>query len=85
MATRQVPTLPWEHQASVSGKSQTHRRTGTSVFAGVAPTVYRDRHQANGEETGRRSDTENDTGNAGTSKHPVASLNGRHRSQYRLH
>ena len=47
--------------------------------------VYRYRHQAHGEETGRRSDTENDAGNAGTSEYLVASLIGWHRAHYGLY
>ena len=55
------------------------------MFAGVAPAVYRYRHQAHGEETGRRSAPENDAGNAGTSECLVASLIGWHRAQYGLY
>ena len=37
----------------------------TSLFAGVVRALYRNRHQANAEETGHGSDTENDPGDSG--------------------
>ena len=85
MATRQVPTLPQQYQTGVSGKSQAHRRSWASVFAGVVWAVYRDGHQAHGEETRRGSDTENDTGNAGPSEQAVTSVIRRDRAQYRFY
>ncbi len=82
---RWMGCVPRQHPAGVSGKSQTHCRTGASMFAGVAWALYRDRHQAHREETGRGSPTENDTGDAGTSEHPVTSLIRRQRAQYGLY
>ncbi|SRR6266851_6814901 len=85
MATRQVPTLPWQYPTSDTLESQRDRRTRASLFAGVAAGMHRRGDQTDGKETGGGDHAQDGPGNAGPSAGTICGFSWRNRAQYCLY